>query len=255
MDINKPLENLKLLEKLKLLKTKNDSHSEFEFFKELIKSNLLSPVTEDSLVGIEHGETALKEGDIVFVHLADNDGNDYIPAFSDWNELLKWNNSTNTKALVLTFDDYKTLISRENSTLKGFVLNPFGDNIIFNKNLLQEIEDCVKNISQEKTVMIGVPEKYPDEMINALVKFLPKLPAVKKVYLLLMVQGDEDKSFLLVVDTTGDHEATFKQIANIAKKNIAPDEKIDFVLAAEPFGKDVVKGHRPFYENNCTISS
>lgn len=250
MDINKPIENVQLLEKLETLKLNNDSQSEREFFRELIVSKLLSPVTEDSLEGIGEGETTLREeGNIKFIHFSDNEGNDYMPAFTDWNELKKWNDSVNVKALILSFDDYKTLCSNENTILRGFVLNPFGDNIVFDKSLIQEVESSVNDIDQVRTVMLGVPEKYPDEMINALIDFLPSLPTVKSAYLFWMVQGDDDKSYLLVIDATEDCNYVFDKIADIAVKYLAPDEKIDFTLASETFGRKAIEGKDPFYRS------
>jgi hypothetical protein len=249
VDINKPIENFQLLEKLERLKTNNDSQSEYEFFEELMASKLLSPVTEDSLMGVRGGEAVLEKGEkIKFIYLSDEKGNNYIPAFTDWNEFKKWNDSTSIKALILSFLDYKALITEGNNLPHGFVLNPFGDNIVFDKNLAQEVENCVNNIEKERTVMLGVPEKYPDEMVNALTKFLPTLSVVKRAYLLWMVQGDDDSSFLLVIDTTGDYGTIFGKIADVATKYLGADEKLDFVPASEEFGESAIRGHHPFYE-------
>ena len=249
MNINKPIENFQLLEQLKRLKVNNDEQSEYEFFEELVKSKFLSPVTEDSLLGVEGEEAILKEdGKIKFIHLSDEKGNNYIPAFTDWSELKKWNDSASVKALILSFSDYKTLITEGDNPPHGFVLNPFGDNIVFDSNLVHDVENVVNGINQERTVMLGVPEKYPDEMINALTKFLPILPTVEKAYLLWMVQENNDRSFLLVIDATGDYGTVFGQIADVAVKHLSADEKLDFVPASEDFGKDAIKGHQPFYE-------
>lgn len=249
MDINSPIENPVLLELLNNLKVQSNANIEYDFFKELLSTKFLSPITQDSLQGCRSGESTLKEGaTIKFIHLNDEKGNSYLPVFTDWNELKKWNETEGIKTIILSFEDYKTMILENSSMFTGFVLNPYGHNIIFDKNLIQQAEESVSKKKESESVMIGVPEKYPHKMIEALKYFLPCLDSVKSAYLLLMVRGEKEKSYLLVVDTDGNLNDVFGKIAKIVTKYLAKEELIDFVPLSQPFGKSAVEGQEPFYK-------
>lgn len=249
MDINSPIENPVLLELLNNLKAQFSIEIEHDFFKELLSTKFLSPITQDSLQGCKSGESTLKEGaTIKFIHLNDEKGNSYLPVFTDWNELKKWNEKDDVKTLILSFEDYKTMILENNSMFTGFVLNPYGHNIIFDKNLIQQAEENMTEKTESESVMIGEPEKYPHKMIEALKDFLPSINSVKSAYFLLMVRGEKDKSYLLVVDTDGNLNDVFGKIAKIVTKYLAKEELIDFVTLSQPFGKSAVEGQEPFYK-------
>ncbi|MEG0314854.1 MAG: enhanced serine sensitivity protein SseB [Erysipelotrichaceae bacterium] len=249
MDINKPIENLVLLELLDKLKAQFNADTEHEFFKELLSTKFLSPITQDSLHGCKSGESTLKEGaTIKFIHLNDEKGNSYLPVFTDWNELKKWNETEGIKTLILSFEDYKTMILENNSMFTGFVLNPFGHNIMFDKNLIQQAEENVSEKKERESVMIGVPEKYPHKMIEALKDFLPSIDSVKSAYLLLMVRREKDTSYLLVVETDGNLNDVFGKIAKVVTKYLSKEELIDFVPLSQPFGKSAVEGQEAFYK-------
>lgn len=249
MDINSPIQNPVLLELLDNLKAQFNLETEHEFFQELLSTKFLSPITQDSLQECRSEENTLKEGaTLQFIHLNDEKGNSYLPVFTDWNELKKWNKTEEIKTLILSFEDYKTMILENNSMLTGFVLNPFGHNIIFDKNLIQQAEENVSKKRESESVMIGVPEKYPHKMIEALKEFLPSIESVKGAYLLLMVRGEKEKSYLLVVDTDGNLNDVFGKIAEIVTKYLSKEELIDFVPLSQAFGKSAVEGQEPFYK-------
>ena len=249
MDVNKPIENSQLLDILERLKSNYSYMLEHEFFEELNSAYFLTPVTEDSQIGCATGEAIVKEDTTIkFIHLSDDYGHNYIPAFTDWNELRKWNDAKNIRTLILSFNDYKNLVFSAESTFEGFVLNPFGNNILFDKDLIREVEDSVDEAKQGEAVMLGIPEKYPVQMIDALKEFLPSLVSVKSAYLLLMIREEDDKSLLLIVDTDGDYNNVFGKIADIAVNYLESDETLDIIPLAEEFGKNAVEGHSPFYQ-------
>lgn len=140
------------------------------------------------------------------------------------------------------------MVFGDKNTLNGFVLNPFGQNILFDKDLIQRVKDSVVKVNRNESVMLGIPEKYPTQMINALKQFLPDITSVKRAYLLLMVRGEDEKSLLLIVDTDGDYNTVFEKIADIAVGYLESDEKLDFIPFAEEFGRNAVEGHTPFYQ-------
>lgn len=58
-----------------------------------------------------------------------------------------------------------------------------------------------KSMKKGETVMLGIPEKYPADIVDALKEYLPSLSSVKSAYLMLMIKNRNDKSYLLIVYT------------------------------------------------------
>ncbi len=244
MDTNKLIDNTEILNLLDRLKAQFSAELEYELYKQLLSTKFLSPLTEDSLNGSSIRKDTLNEESMIkFISLKDQNGNDYLPVFTDWNELKKWNKTNGIKTQVLTFVDYKAIIKERNSKFKGFVLNPASHNIIFDRDLIDEV--CRIN---DESVMIGIPEKYPHEMVEALQDFLTNIKDVKRAYLLLMIRGGTEKSYLLVVESKGNINDIFRKLAKVVSKYLVKDELVDFVSLSQPFGKSAVEGQKPFYE-------
>lgn len=249
MDINKPITNFKLVEILEEIKNNYSHQKEAEFFEELVCTKFLVPITNDSLAECSSGETTLKENaTIKFIAINDSKGNAYLPIFTDWEEVKKWNSDDNIKMLILTFQDCKAIAMVEDNEHKGFVLNPCGQNIVFGEELIRQIERENGKPEKEETVMLGIPENYPVQMVEAIKKSLVHMPSVKSAYLLLMIRGESDKSYLLIVDSSEEHNGIFEKIGDIAMEYLGEEEKLDFVPLSSEFGQSAIEGHTPFYK-------
>lgn len=130
---------------------------------------------------------------------------------------------------------------------EGFVINPFGENILIDRDMMETIQYFVIQMDKGEKVMIGVPSEYPDEMIAAVQKRLRELDGVMSAYLLLMIRNDHDQSFLMVIETEEETNPVFAQIAETATPFLKKDQKLDFITLQEPFGQSAVKGQSPFY--------
>ncbi|MCP1125732.1 hypothetical protein CN326_04075 [Bacillus sp. AFS018417] len=248
MDINQPLTNPDLIRSLEKLKQEYNQTNEYQFFKDILEAKFLAPVIINPSPNTKGGKAILNENTtLTLINITDVNGIDYLPAFTDWEELRKWNQDDDIQTLIFTFKDYEKIILEDNRDLKGFVLNPFGQNIIFGKEQIQSVNNSVIKVQKNESVMLGIPKDYPLEMVEALKNHLPKLPSVKKVYLMLMIRGEVDKSYLLVVDSNGEYNKIFGEMAEIATKYLKLEEKLDFVPFAEEFGRNAVKDQQPFY--------
>ena len=58
--------------------------------------------------------------------------------FTDWNEINKWNNEENLKTIIFTFQDYAKVFLN-NKEMVGLVINPYGENLVLNKQQIQSI--------------------------------------------------------------------------------------------------------------------
>ena len=53
------------------------------------------------------------------------------------NEYAKWNeDESHNRALIMTMEDFGNILIRNINDLKGFVINPYGENVSISKSLL-----------------------------------------------------------------------------------------------------------------------
>ena len=110
------------------LKLQDDKENEEIFIKELKKAYFLIPSVNDN-----------KKDELTFMLLCDQDNNDYFQAYTDEEEYNKWPDAINSKSFILTFDEYANIVINSEEQVKGLVINPFTQNIILNKDFLNNI--------------------------------------------------------------------------------------------------------------------
>ena len=249
LDLNKPVNNPVLLEAIEDLKLNYNQENELNFFQKLQGADFLVPIATDPLFETNKGEAILeKNTKIEFISITNDKGETYFPAFTDWNELKKWNEDSKIRTVIFKFSDYKKVIlDDDNTTWSGFVINPYGQNIIMGRDQIDLVNKEVE-IEKEESVMLGIPQEYPYQMIDAITGLLSKIKSVKCAYLLLMIRNKTDKSFLIVVDTNDNPKETFDMISNVSTGFLREDEKIDMTPLNTPFGKNAVKDQKPFYQ-------
>lgn len=85
-------------------------------------------------------------------------------------------------------------------------------------------------------------------MVEAICSAARELPAVKALYLRLMVrEGEMEPSYLVVVDQDGEQDAVFSAIAGAARPWLE-GKTVDLVPRSSRFGQDASKGVSPFYD-------
>ncbi len=99
---------------------------------------------------------------------------------------------------------------------------------------------------KDTKVMLGEPAEYPKELIEGICKYLKTNKHVNAAYLRLMVKENE-QSYLIVVDFSGDKNEVFNGIAN-AGVPFSNGKYIDFVPFLSDFGKTAVENVVPFYK-------
>ncbi|HOL10790.1 MAG TPA: enhanced serine sensitivity protein SseB C-terminal domain-containing protein [Bacillota bacterium] len=186
--------------------------------------------------------------------LIENAANDaFLLAFTDWDELVKWS-TEKEETLICTYDDLKTMVLNDPDQIKGFVINPFGQNVVITPELIHYIAQRTSEIVIEKDtqILLGQPAEYPQEMVNALsVFFREEKPEVESAYLFLAhKEGDEKPNLLLIIDFKGEQSSVFPQIAAVANRYLAEDEYIDLVAFDCDFGRDATKDATPFYRRD-----
>ena len=181
-DINQPIENPKLKDLINDLRNADNTHfaAVNEAIAEEIAMNafMLAVINTDG-AGIENNDdgTATIKRDTVlsFEFLADGKGRTFLPVFTDWDELRKWDKYKDSfvQTLILSFDDMSAITAGKN----GIVVNPFSENYVISaENVLsmkRHKEVLTKGFSEEVVkkdtkVLIGDPDDYPAEMAEAI---------------------------------------------------------------------------------------
>lgn len=248
VDINKPITNPRLVENIEEIIVNQNVENEYELINEMLKAHFLTPVVISPKPNSNKGKTVLKEETTIdFVGITNTDDENFLLAFTDWNELGKWNDEQNQQTIIFKFTDLSTIILEGEEQWDGFVINPFGGNLILENERIQEINDSFIQVEKGDSVMLGVPKEYPHELINAISKYLMRIEFVKRAYFMLMIQND-DMSYLIVVDTTINSQEMIEGIAKVAKPYLNRDEKIDIVPLNSSFSKQAIKGKTPFYK-------
>lgn len=216
----------------------------------------------------ENGRIQLpKDTKVTFALLKSGDGKSFFTAFTDAEELDKWQNKPAGQVMLLRFDDYARILNG-NDHVAGFVLNPFTDNLRFNSDmvasLLKQRNAMLEKIKQTAAqqaaqhnaqikpgdkVTIVEPSVYPDELVNPLCAELEKYPMVGTAYLQIMVINGATKSYLLVLDAPKD-DALFKAAGDAARPFLVSNEKkmnLNITISTSPLGQQGMRGSEPFY--------
>lgn len=246
MDINKPITNPNLVNVIKAIKQGNKK--EELFWEEIFKAKFLCPINMETgkITQKENHRIALGEGTSIALLSIENKQNEYfLMAFTDWDELKKWKQNFAQQTLVLSYEDYQEIIIKNDSAYHGMVINPFGENIVLDRQVLNNTRKNEHIIQKGESVMIGIPKEYPADMVNKLKEYFAKIQNVEKAYLLWMVRG-QDSSYLLVLDSPISSQQLFPPIGHICQPFLK-GKSLDIVLANSGLGKVAIEGQPPFF--------
>lgn len=130
---NQEVKNPKLIEAMSRMRRKDDEKTRGEFAAALMEARLLSPIIAQTVITEKGGPSTR----IKFEALRSDQGGKYYMAFTDMDEYGKWNDdATHNRALIMTMEEFGHVLIRTPNDAKGFVINPYGENIIISKSLL-----------------------------------------------------------------------------------------------------------------------
>ena len=154
------ISNPNLLSAIRLMRA--DRSKEPLFFKALHQAKLLCPVQVDTSNMPKNADCSTvlnSDSPISLVSISDSSGALYLMAFTDRNELSKWNQGSYQQTIVYSFDDYKAMLTSGHTPYQGVVLNPFGDNIVLGKEIFKGGNDPFQTAKSNESIMIGQPKE------------------------------------------------------------------------------------------------
>lgn len=223
----------------------------------LFKAKLILPakVNPTTQAVTENGQTVMKQATQVQFRLIENASKEkYFAAFTDTDEMFKWQGIEGANKVVIDFDSLSQMVTDPNAGVLGFVINPFGKSITFPKEMVASfkqqrdfLRSNAKQLDPKEPVRISEPDDYPVEMMAALITFFSKEPSVNAAYLREMEQKGE-KSYLVVVDYSGNMEKIFTGAGAAAQPLLKEGTQLSMMPYAMPFAQQAVSGVEPFYK-------
>lgn len=248
-----------LLEAIAEMKKSNNPQTQSNMLDKMVVAQYLAPVsltpepkTEMSMMG----KVSLPPDTKIRFHMIESGkGEKYFLAFTSFQEMAKWRENANVPSIVVTFNDYANLLAKaeEDAEIAGFVIDPFGANMVFTKSQALEIKKIkdrhdsnVNRINEGEEVYIGEPMKYPTEMVEAIKAYLQEQYIINKAYLQLMCRG-EDESYVIVLDYEGDNRGIMEKVAEVARPYMS-DKPVDLIGVGTDLGKKIAEKVTPFFE-------
>lgn len=139
MELNKPISNPMLIGAIQVMKADPSQEHKNMFIDEMLKAKFLSPVIiTPKPEKDENGKVTLSPTNkFQFPMLTSQENTHYFMAFTDRMELKKSEKEDSDKnACILTIEDYMGMILQKDCDAAGFVINPFGENIIVPREML-----------------------------------------------------------------------------------------------------------------------
>ena len=133
IDVNKPLTNPELVNSMNTCLNEKTAENEAVFIEKIIKANFLAPIIFKG--EIENG--VLKaDSTISFKTITNSLNESFFLAFTDWEELGKWSKEKE-QTLIVPYDDLKAMVLKDNTNIKGFVINAYGQNFLITPELME----------------------------------------------------------------------------------------------------------------------
>lgn len=211
---------------------------------------------------------ALKNGDTLSpqmrkdlhpIILKTQKGEDFLPAYTSPKAIPKQENSM---VICLPFGAVCQTVTR-NPTLTGLVLNPFGENVILRRDLLEKAfrssssnpgsanSDSVNPNArgpQGTNIVLQNPRPFPQEMAEAACAVLREYPCVSAAYV-QHLSADDRRAFLFLLETdgTGDRKELEEKIRT-ATEEAAFGFPVEFCDAGAMRAQLEANNAKPFYK-------
>lgn len=227
------IENNELLYKIDLLSKEHNECNQNLFYQAFKKSKLLLPVI------------LKEENSINIIKISDERGNDYLPVFTDLENLSLYEDIGDAQVVVFTLTDFIQIINAD-SNIKGIAINPFSNNFIVQRKNIRFLEEEMLNIKSGEQLSIGLPENVPRLLENNLITYFEKNQKINSAYLLQIVRRQRDKSLLLVVDFNGG-EGEFQRTVRELEMSITTEDIFEVISLDTDFSKEITEGKTPIY--------
>ena len=266
------LDNTNLVEAIRRMKENNTKENQSLMLGEMMKSRFLNPTTL-KVQPDENGKVNIPAGtEISFYTITSTEGKKFAMAFTSQAELDKWIDANikggapkekfTRNAGIMGFMEYAGIILNNNSDLDGMVINPYNENIVFNKEQMASLREqrinkeqygMTRNVIQNNEE-IGLrklnSEEYPSELITNLIEHMKTKKEISAAWMLKMKKSEKE-SLLLVVDFEGDLNVVLGEIGRVAKPFLNGENKsLDMAPLKSKLGNAAIEHGDKIYDKN-----
>ena len=148
-----PIRNDELLEIIHTVQKEPSTDNIVKMFNAVVAAELLAPITLDKDPTMEENDVFLeKDTTISFELIKAANGDLYYPVFTHGEELKKCSKEQDQHTMKVTFEDLANMILNQGKVVKGFVINPMGENICFTADM---IEGMIASMREEAAAKGG----------------------------------------------------------------------------------------------------
>lgn len=142
----KPITNPMLCGTIELMKAEDTPEHRKMFMDEMVRARYLAPVvvTPKPQPDANGMLKITPEHKVQFPMLTNKEGKHVLMAFTDVEELKKWQNDPAQETFGFTFNDYAEMLLRKDkngevSPAIGFIINPFGNSVLVSREMVAGI--------------------------------------------------------------------------------------------------------------------
>ncbi len=249
LDTSKPVENPELSQALEQLHRNNTPETQNKVLDLVVNhAYFLAPVV------LAPASKTGTENVTQFQLISSQDGRAFFPAFTDWTQLRKLCGPRDQQTLVLSFDDYASLLAGE-ARAAGFVINPLDMPLTLERDFVAALAKqkqvqtgySHQTIRKDTKVLFSEAKDCPQALLDQVRLAVAPLKDVQRLYLRLMTRPElHQSSYLIIVEHSGDQDTVFRTIAEAARPHLG-NHYVDMVPFDSKFGKDAAKDAQPFF--------
>lgn len=188
-----------------------------------------------------------------------NDANDrrFYPIFTNAEELMKWQlaREESSSTMALAFDNYAQMIVEKNAA-DGIAVNPFGDNLLIEKDTVSrwwEKKQIIKKGFTQRIMQDGAqavfstPSPFPMDLSEALCDAAKHHGEIRRLWLRQMEQ-DGKTGFLAVIDGDNIKSSIINELGTAARPSLKKYEReLNIVFLGSELGRKAAENVIPVY--------
>lgn len=144
--IDPTVNNSEFIISLKIMQGNLNMETQKDFINQMIHAKFLCPALFDPEPEINPEGVAIMEDNakVMLSSLENSKKETYLVAYTDAKEAKEHKQAENQHTVACTYFDFCTMVLQEKSPYSGFVINPFSENIIVSKEIMQNINRNIK---------------------------------------------------------------------------------------------------------------
>lgn len=235
-----------------------DDNTTGRILRNLVSGSYIIPVTMEPKPAVnENGEISAEGKYKINIRIITNNKKEsFIPCYTDYEEYDKGLESKNTQdadKLVMTYDEIIPMIKQSGGRISGLVVNPFGESMPFNTELIDRLENdrkkgplSKKEVKPGAGIKLRTPKYMPIDMLEEAKKLLAEEPDVSAAYMQMMETEDGEDQYLIVIEGGDDMQGIFAKLGPELKE-YSFGIKVVFTPSDNPLGQKVLELTEPFY--------